>query len=419
MSSPKPYEIPKAVVWESFKSVKSNGGAAGVDNQSIADFEEDVKNNLYKLWNRMSSGSYFPTPVKAVEIPKKDGGTRTLGIPTVTDRIAQTVVAKTLEKRVEAIFHPDSYGYRKGRSAHDAIGTCRQRCWQNNWVVDLDIKSFFDTVPHDLVMKAVARQTNQKWVLLYVQRWLEAPMQRQDGTQEQRDRGTPQGSAISPLLANLFMHYVFDLWIQKEFPDATFERYCDDVVVHCRNEMRARRIKQRITERLAEMGMELHPHKTRIVYCKDGDRKGSYEHEAFDFLGYTFRARRVKSKDGNYFVGFTPAIATTAKKAINREIRSWHIPRRSDKSLNDLAMMFNPIIRGWINYYGRFYRSMMIPLLKHLNQRLVLWAMRKFKRLARHKRRAIRWLVAVAKRQPNLFAHWSVVKPEGWTVGAG
>lgn len=424
MSEPKPKEKPfaisKQVVWDAYEKVKANQGAAGVDGESIAEFARNLKGNLYKLWNRMSSGSYFPPPVRAVEIPKKAGGVRTLGVPTVADRIAQTVVKMYTEPDVDPLFHPDSYGYRPRRSAHDALATCRERCWRYDWVIDLDLKAFFDSIDHDRLLAAVSKHTDLPWVLLYVKRWLEAPLQREDGTIVARDRGTPQGSAISPFLANLFLHYAFDRWMAREHPTAPFERYADDAVIHCKTERQAHRVLDALGRRMAEVGLELHPTKTRIVYCKDSDRKGSSEHEQFNFLGYTFRPRRAKSKHGHYFVSFLPAIGDTAKKEIGREIRSWHIARRSDKSLGDLARMYNPIVQGWIGFYGRFYPSMLFLVLRRINDRLVRWAMRKYKRLRGHYRRAVAWLVGVSRRQPRLFAHWRVgVLPDGWAVGAG
>jgi retron-type reverse transcriptase len=255
VSGPKSFEISKHAVFEAYRRVKANHGAAGVDGESIELFEADLKANLYKLWNRMSSGCYMPPPVRMVEIPKPGGrGVRILGVPTVADRVAQTVAAMYLEPGVEKVFHPDSYGYRPGRSALDAVGVCRERCWRTDWVIDLDIQGFFDNLDHDLVLKAVAHHTNQRWILLYVQRWLSAPLQAQDGSLLARDRGSPQGSAISPLLANLFMHYAFDAWMAREFPAVRFERYCDDVVVHCRSEAEAHQVREAIAARLARCG---------------------------------------------------------------------------------------------------------------------------------------------------------------------
>ena len=419
----KPFQISKWKVWEAYERVKANKGAAGVDEQSITEFEADRDRNLYKIWNRMSSGSYFPPPVKAVEIPKAGGkGVRLLGVPTVADRVAQTVARLYLEPQVEPVFHPDSYGYRPGKSALDAVAACRKRCWRADWVIDMDIRAFFDTVPWDLVRKAVAHHISpgQRWIVLYVERWLKAPLQQADGTLVARDRGTPQGSAISPLIANLFMHYAFDAWMARDFPGIRFERYCDDAVVHCASEKQARHMRAAIAARLAEVGLELHPGKTRIVYCKDADRRGDHEVTSFTFLGYEFRPRLARNRHGKHFVSFLPAVSRDAMKAMGAEIRSWHWAKRSDKSLGDLALMFNSVVQGWINYYGRFYRSRLLYFLRGLNRHLMRWACRKYKRLKRRERRAMAWLAEIARRSPHLFAHWRLgARPDGWAMGAG
>jgi RNA-directed DNA polymerase len=421
VNKPKPFAISKHVVWDAYLRVKANDGAAGVDGASITEFERELKDNLYKLWNRMSSGSYFPQPVRMVEIPKPDGqGVRVLGVPTVADRIAQTVAKQYLEPQVEAIFHPDSYGYRPRRSALQAVAVCRERCWTADWVIDVDIRAFFDTLDHELVLRAVRKHTDQKWILLYVERWLNAPRQREDGTQVARERGSPQGSAISPLLANLFMHYAFDCWMQRTFPHIRFERYCDDVVVHCTSEQQARYVRDAIAQRLTGCRLEMHQEKTRIVYCKDSNRRGSYEHERFDFLGYTFRPRLSMSRHGTHFVSFAPAVSEEAAKAIRRTIRGWKLDERSDKTLGDLASMSNAIVQGWINYYGRFYKAALYASLRPLNAYLARWAERKYKRLHRHRRRAREFVAHAARREPNLFAHWRVgLRPNGWAMGAG
>ena len=405
----KPFEISKWAVWEAWEKVKANKGAPGVDGQSIAEFEKDLKGNLYKIWNRMSSGSYFPPPVRAVEIPKAHGaGTRILGVPTVADRVAQTVVAQELEAKVEPIFHPDSYGYRPRRSALDAVAACRRRCWQTNWVIDLDIARFFDSVPWDRVVTAVEANTELPWVVLYVKRWLHAPLQLADGSLRVRDRGTPQGSAISPVLANLFLHYAFDLWMTREFPGVRFERYVDDAVVHCVSEAQAHRVLAALVERMREVGLELHPDKTRIVYCKDGRRRGSYEHTAFTFLGYTFRPRGVRTKTGTMVTGFNPAISRDALTKIGAQVRSWGLHRRTDLSAADLARWVNPVVRGWMNYYGAFYRSALYPLLARINAYLMRWLRNKYKRLRGRKMAQRAWTEAVTTR-PRYFAHWAWV----------
>lgn len=415
-SSGKPFEISKAEVWEAWEKVKANKGAPGVDGCSIEDFEADLKNQLYKIWNRMSSGSYFPPPVRAVEIPKPHGGgTRILGVPTVADRVAQTVVARRLEGKVEAIFHPDSYGYRPGRSALDAVEACRRRCWRADWVIDLDIEKFFDSVPKDVVVKAVEANTDLPWVVLYVRRWLQAPVQCPDGSMLERERGTPQGSSVSPVLANLFLHYAFDAWLAREFPGVAFERYVDDAVVHCVSEVQARTVLAAIAERMEQVGLRLHPDKTKIVYCQDGKRRASYEHTEFTFLGFTFRQRRMRDKNGRQFSSFNPAISKQALKKISAEVRSWRLHHRTGLDFVEVARRINPIVRGWMQYYGAFYRSAMYPLLSRINAYLVRWIRKKYKRL-RAKKKALRCWRGIVQRFPRMFAHWEWVPsvPSVW-----
>jgi group II intron reverse transcriptase/maturase len=351
----------------------------------------------------------MPPPVKRVEIPKADGGVRGLGAPTVADRIAQTVVKQALEPELEKHFHPDSYGYRPEKSAHQAIGQARQRCWRYDWVVDLDIKGFFDNIDWDLMMRAVRHHTQDNWVLLYIERWLRAEVQMPDGSLVQRERGTPQGGVVSPLLANLFLHYTFEAWMQRTYPQIPFERYADDALCHCRSREEAEDLKVALERRFAECRLELHPEKTKIVYCKDDDRRQEYPCTSFDFLGFTFRPRRSKNRWGKYFINFSPAISNKAAKAIRQEVRGWRLQLRSDKDLDDLARMFNAVIRGWVNYYGAFYKSALYPTLQHIDRKLARWATRKFKRLRRHRRRAEQWLRRVARRQPGLFAHWRLL----------
>jgi group II intron reverse transcriptase/maturase len=411
MSGPegKPFAIPKQLVWRAWKQVKANKGAPGVDGQSIGGFEADLGGNLYKIWNRMSSGTYFPPAVRAVEIPKAAGGTRILGVPTVGDRVAQTVAALALEPCTELIFHEDSYGYRPGKGALDAVATCRERCWAKSWVIDLDVQKFFDSVDHDRMVKAVEANTTheQRWIVLYVRRWLRAPILMPDGRLADRDRGTPQGSAVSPVLANLFMHYAFDKWLERKFPTVDFERYADDAVVHCATERRAREVLAALTARMEEVGLRLHPAKTKIVYCKDRNRRLDGENTSFTFLGYEFRARKAPARDGtSIFAAFLPAVSKDALKRMSEEVRSWRIHLRTTADLDELARWINPIIRGWMTYYGRFYRTELNALLRRINSYLVRWARRKFKRLRSYKK-VRRWWDGLLERQPRMFAHWA------------
>ena len=377
-----------------------------MDKQSIAGFEKNLKNNLYTIWNRMSSGSYHPPPARTVGIPKKAGGNRVLGIPSVSDRVAQTVWKRYFEPVVEPHFHEDSYGYRPGKSALDAVDVTRKRCWKYDWVLEFDIKGLFDNIDHELLMKTVRWHTKSRWLLLYIERWLKAPFQKDDGTLVERTKGTPQGGVVSPLVANLFLHYAFDAWMKRNYPVVPICRYADDGIVHCRSEAEACALKKALEDRFRECKLELHPVKTRIVYCKNSNRRRNYPVVTFDFLGFTFRPRFAKNRQGTYFVNFSPGVSTAAGKAMRQQSRRWRLHLRSDTSLEDLSRIFSPVIRGWINYYARFYKSALYPTLRHLNELLVRWAMRKFKRLRYHLTKAVLWLGGIARRQPELFPHW-------------
>ncbi|AWB66587.1 group II intron reverse transcriptase/maturase [Saccharobesus litoralis] len=407
MISAKPFSISKWTVYEAWLRVKANGGAAGIDEQSISDFEQDLKKNLYKIWNRMSSGSYFPPTVKRVEIPK-DKGIRVLGIPTVSDRVAQMVVKMELEPELESVFDNDSYGYRPNRSAHDALTITRKRCWQYDWVIDLDIKGFFDNLNWELLGKALRKHTNNPWVLLYIDRWLKAPMETSDGLIIERTKGTPQGGVISPLLANLFLHYAFDMWLRREHPDVQFARYADDAVVHCRSEQEARALKHAIEQRMLDCCLECHPEKTKLVYCFDAKRRQPYDVVSFDFLGYCFRPRLVRSRWSGMFVSFTPAISPKAKQKIRTQIKSYELHRRTTLTIRDLANKLNPILKGWIEYYGRYWKTELKSVFYVLNQRLLKWAKSKYKRLRTSNPKVNKWLIGVYQSQPNLFAHWQL-----------
>jgi RNA-directed DNA polymerase len=404
----KPYTIPYEIVEDAFVKVRRRQGASGVDGQTINDFAKSRDRNLYKIWNRMSSGSYFPPAVKTVVIPKGDGvSTRTLGIPTVADRIAQMVVVMQLEPLVEPKFHQDSYGYRPNRSAHAALTAARQRCFWHSWVVDIDIKGFFDNLDHELLMEAVRKHTDCPWVLLYIERWLKAPIMQPDGTVDQRAKGTPQGGVISPLLANIYLHEVFDEWMKQNFQLVPFERYADDIVVHCKSEAQAKLVLERIRKRLSTYGLDLHPVKTRLVFCKNDHRPGEYPTKEFDFLGYTFRLRKCCTKDGRTFGGFEPAMSRKAMKQVSATIRGWKLPRKTDLSLSEVAKFCNPSVRGWINYYGLFRKEVVAVVVFRFNQALVKWARRKYRL---NKKQAWNWYRRVRQHQPDLFAHWSLLR---------
>jgi RNA-directed DNA polymerase len=406
----KPYEIDKDMVYQAWLRVKANGGAAGVDGQRVEDFERKLEGNLYKLWNRMSSGSYHPKPVRLCPIPKVGGGERVLGIPTVTDRVAQMVGVLYGEPSIEPHFHPDSYGYRPGKSAQEAVGVARKRCWRYDWVIDMDIRSYFDSIDHQRLLLAVERHIKQKWLLLYIERWLKTPGVWGGGEEVQRDRGTPQGGVISPLLANLFLHYAFDEWMRREFQTVPFERYADDIIVHCTTKKQAYFVQEGIRRRLEKCGLQLHPEKTRIVYCKDDQRRDGHEHTKFKFLGFEFRPRFIKNQNtGQYFVGFTPAVSPDARRSMSRAIRDWQLTSCTTMSLEDVARMINPVVRGWLNYYGAYCRSALNPIVHQIQLALSRWAMHKYRWLQRRQVESLRWLDKVRKAKPALFAHWNAV----------
>ena len=372
MEETKPFVISKQVVKIAFERVKANKGTYGIDEQTIADFEENLEDNLYKIWNRMSSGTYFPKPVKAVAIPKKNGGTRILGIPTVEDRVAQMVAKIYFEPNVEKIFYEDSYGYRPNKSAIDAIGILRERCWKKDLVVDFDIKGLFDNIRHDYLIEMVKRHTDKQWIILYIERWLKTPFEMQDGTIVERTAGTPQGGAISPVLANLFMHYVFDDFMSKKYPYIPWVRYADDGAINCVSIKQAKYIVKVLDKRFKTFGLELNLEKTKIVYCKDDNRKGEYENIKFDFLGYTFRRRVARKKNGELFTSFLPAISDKARKSINKNVRDWRLQDKCNMNLAEIGRIINPKIQGWINYYAKYYKTEMYKVLRYKLQKQIL-----------------------------------------------
>lgn len=417
MDKAKPYQISKHAVMAAYEHVKANKGAAGIDGETIKDFEKDLKDNLYKIWNRMSSGSYLPPAVKAAEIPKADGKKRKLGIPTVSDRVAQMVVKLYLEPLVEPHFHEDSYGYRPGKSGLDAVGVARTRCWKYDWVIDIDIKGFFDNLDHELTMRAVQKHTQEPWILLYVGRWLKAPIQDVDGTILQRDKGTPQGGVISPLLANMFLHYAFDEWMKRIYPQNPFERYADDIVIHCKTEAEAKKLKEAIEARMLACKLELHPEKTKIVYCKDSNRTGGSQHEKFDFLGYTFRPRSSRNRYGKLFTNFSPAISDKAKQKLRDEIKSWQKTIKPNATLNEFARTINPVAGGWINYYGKYHASELCGIVYYIETTIMRWAKRKYDKLKRSWQKAREWLLKVKERQKTRFRHWQWMQRHGLLGG--
>lgn len=402
----KSFEIPKKLVWEAYQRVKQNKGSSGVDGVSIEKFENNLKANLYKLWNRLSSGSYYPPPVKMVEIPKKCGGKRALGIPTIADRIAQMVVTLVLTKSLEPHFDEDSFGYRPNKSAIDAVIKARDRCWKKKWAIDVDVKGFFDNIDHELLQKALMKHTGEKWIVLYVKRWLKALVQQPNGINTLRTKGTPQGGVVSPLLANLFMHYAFDKWMRREYRHVEFERYADDILVHCCSKQEAHKIKSAISTRLEKCKLSLNEEKSKIVFC--GVTGDAHSEKSLDFLGFTFRRRKVMTKKGKVMTGFMPAISKEAKKAVRRKIKSWKIKWRMQDTLEEVAELINPALRGWYNYYGKFYRSELDRVITKVEISLKGWVKNKYRRKNGYlkKVQTSKYLGKVRSYRPYLFEHW-------------
>ena len=402
--------ISRQMVWEAYQKVRSKQGSAGADAISMQEFDANRRKHLYKLWNRMSSGSYFPPPVKEVEIPKKDGSVRKLGIPTIADRVGQMVVKMFIEPRLEAIFSPNSYGYRPHKNAHEALAKVRENCWKQNWVIDLDIKGFFDNIDHNKLMLAVDKHVPENWTKIYIKRWLAAPVITKSGELIQRHgKGTPQGGVISPLLANLFLHYAFDKWLEKKDSRVSFTRYADDVIIHCNSQAHAEQILQSVHQRMESVGLELHPGKTKIVYCRDYRRRGKYPTVKFDYLGYSFQPRSAYSKKngGGMFLGYDCAISISSRKRIADKLKELNVNKLSFKSIVGVAQYLNPMIRGWVHYYGKFKMYELTKVFRLLSKRLVWWARKRYKRYKTSIRKAYKWLASVRKQYPALFYHWN------------
>jgi len=397
------------MVLEAYQKVRSNKGSAGIDAISMHEFDANRSKHLYKLWNRMASGSYFPPPVKEVEIPKKDGSIRKLGIPTISDRVGQMVVKMFIEPRLEAVFSPNSYGYRPKRNAHQALAKVRKNCWKQNWVIDLDIKGFFDNIDHNKLMLAVEKHVPENWVKFYIKRWLEAPVVTVAGELNQKQgKGTPQGGVISPLLANLFLHYAFDKWLEQTDKNVVFTRYADDVILHCNTKTHAEQTLNLVHQRMETVGLELHPQKTKIVYCRDYRRREKYPTVKFDFLGYSFQPRTAYSKKKkNLFLGYDCAISIGSRKRIADKLEEINVNKLTFKSIVGVAQYLNPMIRGWVYYYGKFKMYELTKVFRLLSKRLVWWARKRYKRYKTSIRKGYKWLASIRKQFPTLFYHWN------------
>jgi len=402
--------VSKRMVYNSYMKVCDKNGSAGIDKESIEMFNENLSGNLYKIWNRMTSGSYFPPPVRTVFIPKKQGGERPLGIPTVSDRIVRLrrIVKDYLEPVMEAVFHNSSFGYRPGRSAHDALAQCHENCVSKAWVLDVDIKGFFDNISHNIMLQLLQQHTREKWVLMYVERWLKAGVEQKDGSITARIKGTPQGGVASPLLANTYLHHAFDMWMDEENPQCPFERYADDIVVHCGSKEEAEQMLNKLRTRMEQYELTLHPEKTRIVYCKNYQRNENNDNESFTFLSYSFqpRARRDKFGRKKTFFVFSGAISNAAKTSIREAIRGVMKPRWSQQTLEWFAEKLNPKIRGWINYYTRFNRHEALEVFSYLNELIRKWLKNKYK-LRSCKSVYVKYKT-IQQENAELFYHWKL-----------
>ena len=400
--------ISKRMLYNSYLKVLDKDGSAGIDKQSIEMFNENLKDNLYKIWNRMTSGSYFPPPVRTVFIPKKQGGKRPLGIPTVGDRIAQGVVKDYLEPSLETIFHSSSFGYRPGKSAHDAIKQCRDNCIKHGWVIDVDIKGFFDNISHDIMLQLLQQHSSEKWVMMYAERWLKAGVEQEDGNVVSRTKGTPQGGVISPLFANIYLHHGFDKWMDEVNPHNPFERYADDIVIHCNSKEESEQLLEKLKTRMQEYELELHPEKTKIVYCKSYQRNDKHDNESFTFLSYSFQPRTIKSKfgSGKRLLVFGAAICNAAKTRIRTAIKAVLPTQWNTQKLEWFAKRLNPKIRGWINYYSLFNKEEAHGVFYYLNELIRKWIKNTYKICGRKKLRKKYQLIQAEN--PLLFYHWKI-----------
>lgn len=398
-----PIEFSQVV--KAYRKVKKGGKAVGIDNESWAEFDKQTERNLYVIWNRLASGSYHPVAVREVEIPKKDGKVRKLGIPTLKDRIAQQVLKDYMEKRIDHLFHDNSYGYRPLKSAHDAVEQVRQNCFKQDWVIDMDISKFFDGMDHELVLKAIEHVMDEKWVKLYVERWLRMPIQKKDGTLQQKEgKGTPQGGVISPLLANLYLHFSLDMWLSKHFPQVNFVRYADDIIIHCNNKEEAETVLEAVKQRLTEVKLQVNASKTRIAYCKDYKRKEKHETVKFEFLGFSYQpGARIGKFDGLIYTAFTAEISQSNQKRIREIIRENKLWNNTTLDITEIAKSLNMKLRGWINYYSKYSKNKLRRALIKVDSRLIKWMKNKYKI---NTGKSIIKLKQIKQVNPNLFYHW-------------